>query len=295
MSKRDFGFPIVVKGKTHSPSRNISRRSALHLSEECFALFQIGLLFPREAVYKRKIDSLILLAQQSGLITKINNEVSWAMQRSASGRLLQASSSSSLREIIQEERQLTTADTEGMFLLMALGYFLGATALVSEIVGGITNKCRQIIKRSRKSASSSWSSHHSSADCSGDPRTEAEQLAHDERKAARRDAAEDGQKMSFGMREFNLTRTTFRELYGSYSRSDPNDTSAAVPDHAQSHPVAKYNYFEESSREALESLDRLDDFISGMESAEGEASEKDFAPDEVFGPHPELADNSETQ
>ncbi|KAH8282512.1 hypothetical protein KR054_008107, partial [Drosophila jambulina] len=260
---------------------NISRRSALHLSEECFALFQIGLLFPREAVYKRKIDSMILLAQQSGLITKINNEVSWAMQRSASGRLLQASSSSSLREIIQEERQLTTADTEGMFLLMALGYFLGATALVSEIVGGITNKCRQIIKRSRKSASSSWSSRHSSADLTGEPRTEAEQQAHDERKAARRDAAEDGQKMSFGMREFNLTRTTLRELYGSYSKPDPSSTPAAPTEHAIAN---RYSYLvdEEASREALESLDRLDDFISQMEAAnhENESSAQVFSPDE---------------
>ncbi|XP_020800884.1 ionotropic receptor 21a [Drosophila serrata] len=272
---------------------NISRRSALHLSEECFALFQIGLLFPREAVYKSKIDSMILLAQQSGLITKINNEVSWAMQRSASGRLLQASSSSSLREIIQEERQLTTADTEGMFLLMALGYFLGATALVSEIVGGITNKCRQIIKRSRKPASSSWSSRHSSAAMGGEPLTEAEQQAHDERKAARRIAAEDGQKMSFGMREFNLTRTTLRELYGSYSRPDPSSPSAAPPEHGHSNDiVTRYSYLEddESSREAIESLHRLDDYISQMD----ESSPQHFLPDEVFGAHTEPRD-SETQ
>ncbi|XP_030380644.1 ionotropic receptor 21a [Scaptodrosophila lebanonensis] len=198
---------------------NISRRSALHLSEECFALFQIGYLFPREAVYKRKIDSMILLAQQSGLMTKISNEVSWAMQRSATGRLLQASSSSALREIIQEERQLTTADTEGMFLLMGIGYLLGAIALLSEIVGGITNKCRQIIKRSRKSASSSWSS--SSRPDPGIQRTSEEQQRHDERKAARRDAA-DSENKRFGMREFNLTRTTLRELYSNYNRSDPN-------------------------------------------------------------------------
>ncbi|XP_016979349.1 ionotropic receptor 21a [Drosophila rhopaloa] len=263
---------------------NISRRSALHLSEECFALFQIGFLFPRESVYKRKIDSMILLAQQSGLIAKINNEVSWVMQRSSSGRLLQASSSNSLREIIQEERQLTTADTEGMFLLMALGYFLGATALVSEIVGGITNKCRQIIKRSRKSASSSWSSRHSSAASEMAQRTEAEQLAHDERKATRRETAEDGQKMSFGMREFNLTRTTLRELYGSYSRPDQS-FGQQVADHVQLHSrEGKYNYLdEEESREAIASLERLDDFMAQIESdPSGE-----FIPDELFGSNTE--------
>ncbi|EDW39946.1 GL13922 [Drosophila persimilis] len=262
---------------------NISRRSALHLSEECFALFQIGFLFPRESVYKRKIDSMILLAQQSGLISKINNEVSWVMQRSTSGRLLQASSSSSLREIIQEERQLTTADTEGMFLLMALGYFLGGTALVSEIVGGITNKCRQIIKRSRKSASSSWSSQKSSALGPGGERTSAQKIEHDERKAARRDAADDGQKMSFGMRELNLTRTTFRELYGNYSRADQQQSCGHKPsDLVQSHEHTAQN----------ESLDCLDELIAHLEKAEAQSdpsSAQQFFPDEYFGANTEHA------
>ncbi|XP_017065564.2 ionotropic receptor 21a [Drosophila eugracilis] len=269
---------------------NVSRRSALHLSEECFALFQIGFLFPRESVYKRKIDSMILLAQQSGLIAKINNEVSWVMQRSSSGRLLQASSSTSLREIIQEERQLTTADTEGMFLLMALGYFLGATALVSEIVGGITNKCRQIIKRSRKSASSSWSSRHSSMASGTAQRTEAEQLAHDKRKATRREAAEVDQKISFGMREFNLTRTTLRELYGSYGRPDQSYEPQTV-NHLQLPDTAKKNNYkdDDESREAIASLEGLDDFIAQMD-IENDALSQEFSPDELFGPNTENGD-----
>lgn len=205
------------------------------------------------------------------------------MQRSASGRLLQASSSTSLREIIQEERQLTTADTEGMFLLMALGYFLGATALVSEIVGGITNKCRQIINRNRKSASSSWSSRHSSAN-GGEERTADEQLAHDERKAARREAAEDAQKMSFGMREFNLTRTTLRELYGSYNRSDP--TSSQQPEeHVPTH-MHTHTYLEDKdTREALKSLERLDEYMDQMGTEEEDPAPSASIVDEVFGPN----------
>ncbi|CAD6998062.1 unnamed protein product [Ceratitis capitata] len=196
---------------------NISRRSALHLSEECFALFQVGFLYPRDSVYKRKIDSMILLAQQSGLTNKILNEVKWTMQRSASGKLLQASSSSALRERIQEERQLTTADTEGMFLLMGIGYLLGAIALVSEIVGGIANKCRQIVRRSRKSISSAWSSRRNSEDGEG-LRTAAEQLAHEQRKEDRRK----NEKKGFGVREFNLTKKTLKELYGNYYKQEPN-------------------------------------------------------------------------
>ncbi|XP_043648279.1 ionotropic receptor 21a [Drosophila teissieri] len=253
---------------------NISRRSALHLSEECFALFQIGFLFPRESVYKMKIDSMILLTQQSGLIAKINNEVSWVMQRSSSGRLLQASSSNSLREIIQEERQLTTADTEGMFLLMALGYFLGATALVSEIVGGITNKCRQIIKRSRKSASS-WSS----ASSGSMHRTKAEQLSHDKRKATRREAAEVAQKMSFGMRELNLTRTTLREIYGSYGISEKDHGQQAVVHAEFPNSSGTLNNIEDvESQEAIESLQRLDDFMDQMDN-DGDLHSQTFSID----------------
>ncbi|XP_053957480.1 ionotropic receptor 21a [Anastrepha ludens] len=203
---------------------NISRRSALHLSEECFALFQVGFVFPRDSVYKRKIDSMILLAQQSGLMNKILSEVKWSMQRSASGKLLQASSSNALRERIQEERQLTTADTEGMFLLMGVGYLLGAIALISEIVGGITNKCRQIMKRSRKSISSAWSSRRNSEDDENGLRTAAEQLAHNQQRAARRKEKEReyDARQGFGVREFNLTKKTLKELYGNYYKPEPH-------------------------------------------------------------------------
>lgn len=210
------GYYVYRFEKIHLFS-NISRRSALHLSEECFALFQVGFLFPRDSVYKRKIDSMILLAQQSGLMNKILNEVKWSMQRSAGGKLLQASSSHTLRERIQEERQLTTADTEGMFLLMGIGYLLGAIALVSEIVGGITNKCRQIVRRSRKSISSAWSSKRNSEDGEG-LHAAAEHLAHEHRKKAKRKA----EKQGFGVREFNLTKNTLKELYGNYYKQEPN-------------------------------------------------------------------------
>ncbi|TMW53488.1 hypothetical protein DOY81_001424 [Sarcophaga bullata] len=207
---------------------NISRRSALHLSEECFALFHIGFLFPKNSVYKNKFNSLILLAHQAGLIEKIENEVKWAMQRSTTGKLLQASSSSPLRETIQEERQLTTADTEGMFLLMGIGYTIGAIALVSEIVGGITNKCRQIIRRTRQSISSNWSSKPNSSDLvkPRNPLDKQEQFAYAAREVARKVAQKENHKgqniVGFGRKQFNLTRTTLRELYSDYHKSQPD-------------------------------------------------------------------------
>ncbi|XP_013104186.2 ionotropic receptor 21a [Stomoxys calcitrans] len=209
-------------------NENISRRSALHLSEECFALFYVGYMFPKNSVYKQKINSLILLAQQAGLLNKIENEVKWDMQRTSGGKLLQASSSSPLRESIQEERQLTTADTEGMFLLMGIGYAIGAIALISEIVGGITNKCRQIIRRSRKSISSAWSSKRSSvvAETGMIPRTEQEELIHAARQLERIKMAEEKRKNEgFRWRQFNLTRTTLRELYGDNNKSQSDNGS----------------------------------------------------------------------
>jgi len=192
------------------------------------------------------------------------------MQRSSTGRLLQASASSSLREIIQEERQLTTADTEGMFLLMGIGYFMGAVALLSEIVGGITNKCRQIIRRSRKSASSAWSSRHNSAV----ERTSAEQEAHDVRKAARRHLAEDAnQRLGFGMREFNLTRRTLRELYNTNRNESPNDPESDI-NYSEEH-TSSTDLMNELPADVYESLDGLDEFIASLESIQEQNNELD--------------------
>ena len=150
------------------------------------------------------------------------------MQRSTTGKLLQASSSLPLRETIQEERQLTTADTEGMFLLMGIGYTIGAIALVSEIVGGITNKCRQIIRRTRQSISSNWSSKPNSSDLvkPRNPLDKQEQFAYAAREVARKVAQKEAHKgqnlVGFGRKQFNLTRTTLRELYSDYHKTQPD-------------------------------------------------------------------------
>lgn len=151
---------------------------------------------------------MIMLITEAGILNKITNEVSWNLQRSSTGKLLQASSASPLREILREDRQLTTADTEGMFLLMGLGYLIGAIVLVSEIVGGITNKCREIIKRSRVSITT-LSSGRNSATISD----EEELKAHLARKAQRAKLQAQKTKFSF-LREFRLTKATFKEIYG---------------------------------------------------------------------------------
>jgi len=222
---------------------------------------------------------------------KLGHEVSWAMQRSSTGRLLQASASSSLREIIQEERQLTTADTEGMFLLMGIGYFMGAIALISEIVGGITNKCRQIIKRSRKSASSTCSSRANSA---VPERTSAEQEAHDVRKAARRHAAEDAnQRMGFGMREFNLTRRTFRELYNSNRNESPNDPDPESDFRNSDEHTTSTDLMDDLPADVYESLEGLDEFIANLESIQEQNNElnEDAILGKLFQPEQDINHN----
>lgn len=191
----------------------MSKRSALHLSEECFAPFQVALTFPKNSVYARKINEGIMRLQQSGLINKLLNEVSWKMQRSSTGKLLQATSGANIRDLNQEERQLTTADTEGMFLLMAAGYTIAVLALISEIIGGFTNKCRQIMKRARKSIASEKSSIASSCGSrsSLNKPTANKSQKHDSTK----------QRNNFpGLSELNLTRETLKELYGGYNKKE---------------------------------------------------------------------------
>lgn len=193
------------------------------MSEECFAPFQVGYTFPKNSVYAKSINEAILKIQRSGLMLKFENEVSWAMQRTSTGRLLQASSEHALREIIREERQLTTADTEGMFLLMGIGYLLAALALISEIIGGFTNKCRQVIKRRRKSNVSIVTSS-SSAGSGNHVRTDKETVKHLERKTQRKkehEARKAAKNRFPGLRELNLTRATLKELYSGYNKKEP--------------------------------------------------------------------------
>jgi hypothetical protein len=49
----------------------------------------------------------------------------------------------------QEERGLTLADTEGMFLLLGIGFLIAGGVLISEWVGGCTNKCLRFMKVKR--------------------------------------------------------------------------------------------------------------------------------------------------
>lgn len=82
----------------------------------------------------------------TGLVNKVKNDVRWDMIRSSTGQLQQISPEKTLKITNQQERGLTLADTEGMFLLLGIGFLIAGGALVSEWVGGCTNKCMNIMK-----------------------------------------------------------------------------------------------------------------------------------------------------
>lgn len=130
----------------YTDEKMLSRRSALHISDQCFALFGVAFAYQLEAVYRQKFDDMLLMLQQSGIVQKIKNDVRWDMLRSSTGTYLQISTGKTLKMNNQVERGLTLADTEGMFLLLGIGFLIAGGVLISEWVGGCTNKCMQFMK-----------------------------------------------------------------------------------------------------------------------------------------------------
>nr|ALM24946.1 ionotropic receptor 21a.3 [Athetis dissimilis] len=118
-----------------------SKRAVLHISNECFVPFGITIGFPNDSVYSAKMNFDISRMIQSGLIDKITDEVRFEMQRSLTGKFL-AVTHGAIQMVSAEEKGLTLEDTQGMFLLLAAGFIMAGTALVSEWMGGFTRKCR---------------------------------------------------------------------------------------------------------------------------------------------------------
>lgn len=98
-------------------------------------------------MYADRFNEAILRFQQSGLVDKFMDDILWNLQKTSSDRLLKISGKRKLKDASQDERGLTTADTEGMFLLMGIGYLIGASVFISEAVGGCAKKCREIARR----------------------------------------------------------------------------------------------------------------------------------------------------
>lgn len=90
---------------------------------------------------------MIMRFAAAGLDMKIYNDIAWDLQRSDTQQLLDSTKSKSFSMGDVVERKLNLADTEGMFLLMAIGYILAGSVLFSEIVGGCAKSCRAFLRR----------------------------------------------------------------------------------------------------------------------------------------------------
>lgn len=79
------------------------------------------------------------------------------------------------------------ADTEGMFLLMAIGYIIAGSVLFSEIVGGCAKSCRAFIRRSSVADGDSrrGSTFSDGQNQSDESRTFAEKMRHNIRRRLR--------------------------------------------------------------------------------------------------------------
>lgn len=130
--------------------RNLGRSTALHIGDECLSIFGISYIMPKNAVYANRLNDAILRLQENGLIAKEFKDLQWDVQKQrgrTAGALLKAASSKQFKTTDTEERGLTLADTEGMFLLMGIGYLIAGSVLMSEVIGGCANKCRKIARR----------------------------------------------------------------------------------------------------------------------------------------------------
>lgn len=78
---------------------------------------------------------------------KLIRDVEWEVVRSTTGKLLRVVSKKA-KALTVEDRALTLDDTQGMFLLLGIGFLLGGASLVSEILGGCFNFCkRKVVRR----------------------------------------------------------------------------------------------------------------------------------------------------
>lgn len=122
----------------------------------------MGLIYNKNSLHGQIINVGVLRAVQSGLIDKIKSDVEWRVLRSATGKLLSANSyGSSLQVLSVEDRALTLDDTQGMFLLLGIGFLIGAGSLLSEWLGGCVNFCKG---KKRPSTTSSLESNYRSHD-----------------------------------------------------------------------------------------------------------------------------------
>ncbi|XP_063708802.1 ionotropic receptor 21a [Culicoides brevitarsis] len=143
-SKRELSYII----DTNYTDNKIGRRSALHVSEGCFALYSVGMALPSDSVYRTKFNDAILRMQENGVSQKMMRDVIYDAKKVASKGRVEAifEERKAKKQATPEDRSLTLVDTEGMFMFLGIGYLIGVGALISEWVGGCSNRVINIVK-----------------------------------------------------------------------------------------------------------------------------------------------------
>ncbi|CAH0562125.1 unnamed protein product [Brassicogethes aeneus] len=137
-SKSQLDFIV----RTNFTSTN--KRSLLHISKECLVNFNVALVFPKNSIYQELLNKGVMYCIETGLVLKIKNDLEWNTMRSSTGKLLSANSNTQgLKSLIVEDRALGLDDTQGMFLLLAIGFVAGGASLLSEWLGGCFHLCKK--------------------------------------------------------------------------------------------------------------------------------------------------------
>lgn len=103
---------------------------------------------PSNSVYRTKFNDAILRMQENGVSQKMLRDVIWDAKRLASGGRVEIIMEDKKAKVATtpEERSLTLVDTEGMFMFLGIGFLIAVGALISEWVGGCSNRVINILK-----------------------------------------------------------------------------------------------------------------------------------------------------
>lgn len=103
---------------------------------------------PVNSVYRSKFNDAILRMQENGVSQKMLRDVIYESKKIASGGRVEAVADErkSKQATAPEDRSLTLVDTEGMFMFLGIGYLIAVGALISEWVGGCSNRVINILK-----------------------------------------------------------------------------------------------------------------------------------------------------
>ncbi|XP_051156370.1 ionotropic receptor 21a isoform X2 [Leptopilina boulardi] len=141
-ASRAFFWPYAFLGSRtaleYSVQTNLSqnwktKRSLLHISDECFVRFGVSIVLKSQSFYTEPFNKVILRAKQSGLIRKIQRDIEWDVQRSSTGKFLQVIKGFTY-SIPIEEKELALDDTQGMFLILGSGFLIAILSILTEYV-----------------------------------------------------------------------------------------------------------------------------------------------------------------